>query len=110
MIVTQGYAPRRSSNEHGQARSHTAWSDPGLIHPGLRRGLVQRYVMRMAIHPLMGAGLARTPADVPRQSQDRGTETAQGEAENENPAHHPAADDSRRWGPVSTADLHDAVP
>jgi hypothetical protein len=64
----------------------------------------------MAIHALMGAGLARGPADVPRQGQDRGTETAQGEAENENPARYPAADDSRRGGTMSTASLHDAVP
>jgi hypothetical protein len=47
---------------------------------------------------------------VPRQGQDRSTETAQGEAENENPTHRPAADDSRRGGAVSTASLHDAVP
>jgi hypothetical protein len=82
----------------------------GLKHPGPGRGLVQRYVVRMAIHALMGAGLARAPTDVTGQGQDRGTETAQGEAENENPPHHPAADDSRRRGTVSTADLHDAVP
>lgn len=82
----------------------------GLKHPGLRLALVQRYVVRMTIHALMGAGLARAPTDVTRQGQDRGTETAQSEAENENPTHHPAADDSRRRGTVSTADLHDAVP
>jgi hypothetical protein len=64
----------------------------------------------MTIHAVMDAGLARAPADVPRQGQDRGTETAQGEAENENPTHHPAADDSRRGSTVSTGDLHDAVP
>jgi hypothetical protein len=71
---------------------------------------VQRYVVRMAIHALMGASLARAPTDVPRQGQDRGTETAQGQAENENPTHHPAADDSCRGGTVSTADQQDAVP
>jgi hypothetical protein len=71
---------------------------------------VQRYVVRMTIHALMGAGLARAPADVPRQGEDRGTETAQGQAENKNPAHHPAADDSCRGGTVSTADQQDAVP
>ena len=64
----------------------------------------------MTIHALMGAGLARGPAGVPRQSQDRGAETAQGEAKNENPPRRPAADDSRRGGTVSTASLHDAVP
>ena len=64
----------------------------------------------MTIHALMGAGLTRAPADVPRQGQERGTEAAQGEAENENPTHRPAADDSRRGGTVSTAGLHDAVP
>ena len=99
-----------TGNERRRERSHTAWSDPGLIHPGLRLGLVQRHVVRMTIYALMGAGLARVPAGVPRQGQDRGTETAQGEAENENPTHRPAADDSRRGGTVSTAGLHDAVP
>ncbi|HEX3387995.1 MAG TPA: hypothetical protein VHT94_03055 [Streptosporangiaceae bacterium] len=64
----------------------------------------------MTIHALMGAGLARGPADVPRQGQGRGTETAQGEAQSENPARHPAADDSRRGSTVSTGGLHDAVP
>jgi hypothetical protein len=71
---------------------------------------VQRYVVRMTIHPLMGAGLARVPPDVPRQGQDRGTKAAQGQAENEKPTHHPAADDSCRGGTVSTADQHDAAP
>jgi hypothetical protein len=82
----------------------------GLKHPGLRRGLVQRHVVRMTIHALMGAGLARAPTGVTRQGQDCSTETAQGEAENENPTHHPAADDSRRGSTVSTSGLHDAVP
>jgi hypothetical protein len=71
---------------------------------------VQRHVVRMTIHALMGAGLTPAPADVPRQGQDRGTETTQSEAENENPTHHPAADDSRRRSTVSTGGLHDAVP
>jgi len=64
----------------------------------------------MTIHALMGAGLTRAPADVPRQGQERGTETTQSEAENENPTHRPAADDSRRRSTVSTSGLHDAVP
>jgi hypothetical protein len=71
---------------------------------------VQRYVVRMTIHALMGAGLARAPADVPRQRQDRRTKTAQGQAENEKATHHPAADDSCRGGTVSTADQQDAAP
>lgn len=64
----------------------------------------------MTTHALMGAGLARAPASVPRQGQDRSTEAAQGEAKNENPTHRPTADDSRRGSTVSTAGLHDAVP
>ena len=71
---------------------------------------MQRYVVRMSIHALVSAGLPRAAAGLSRQGQDCGTQTAQGEAENENPAHHPAADDSRRGGTVSTAGLHDAVP
>ena len=71
---------------------------------------MQRYVVRMSIHALMGTGLPRAAAGLPRQGQDCSTQTAQGEAENENPAHHPAADDARRGGTVSTASLHEAVP
>ena len=71
---------------------------------------MQRHVVRMTIHALMGAGLARVPTGVPRQGQDRSTETAQGEAESENPTHRPAADDSPRGGTVSTTSQHDAVP
>jgi hypothetical protein len=66
--------------------------------------------MRMTIHALMGAGLTLALADVPRQAQERGTESAQAEAKNENPARHPAADGSRRGSTVGTAGLHDAVP
>jgi hypothetical protein len=64
----------------------------------------------MTIHTLMGAGLTRAPAGVPRQGQDRGTETTQSKAESENPTHRPAAGDSRRGGTVSAGRLHDAVP
>jgi len=71
---------------------------------------VQRHVVRMSIHALMDAGLARVPTGVPRQGQDRSTETAQGKAKNENPTHRPAADDSRPRSTVSAAGLHDAVP
>lgn len=71
---------------------------------------MQRHVVCMTIHALMGTGLALAPASVPGQGQDRGAETAQGEAESENPTHRPAADDSPGGDTVSTTSHHDAVP
>ena len=62
---------------------------------------------------MMCAGLGWGLADVPRQGQDEGGDATQGEGQDENPAHRPAAGDSRR-GAVSTAcqpaSLQDAVP
>jgi hypothetical protein len=56
---------------------------------------------------LVHAYLRRACADVPRQRQGGGAETAQGKTENENPAHRPAARDScrgctmrTRWRPA----------
>jgi hypothetical protein len=51
---------------------------------------------------------------VPRQGQDDGNEAAQGEGQDENPAHRPATGDSCRGGTVrtacQTASLQHAVP
>ena len=70
--------------------------------------------MSRSNHVLMCAYLGRALADVPRQGQDDGDDAAQGEGQNENPAHRPAAGDSRRGGTVSTAcqpaSPQDAVP
>ena len=57
----------------------------------------------MSTRVLVRAYLRRTRADVPRQGQRRGAETAQAEAENENPARHPAARDSGRGRTVRTS-------
>ena len=57
----------------------------------------------MSTRVLGGGYLRWTRTGVPRQGQCRGAETAQGEAENENPARHPAARGSGRGRTVRTS-------
>ncbi len=68
----------------------------------------------MSTRVLVRAHLRRARADMPRQGQGRGAETAQGKTEDENPARHPAARDSCRGRTVRTpwrpAGLHRDAP